>query len=235
MVSFNIKSGLESSLDDVGTQLESMHADLIGLQEVDVGVDRTQRADQAAVLAERLGMRHVFVGAIRRGGGDYGIALLSRLPLTRVERIDLSAANTYEHRVAIDASVCANGQEIRVITVHADNMGWSAAGDVHSLVAQLGALRGPLVLMGDLNATPTDEGPQTLISLGLVDEIRRFNEGRTFLGSNRRIDYIFATPSLDQHVVESGRVETTVSDHIPVFADFTVPAAASPAASPSAP
>lgn len=222
LVSFNIRSGLSSSIEKVGDVIAEMNPDVVALQEVDVGVARTNRADQAAELAQRLGMKHVFAGAIKREGGDYGIALLSRLPLTRATRVDLKADMAYEPRVAIDASVCVNGKEVRVVAVHADVFPWSAAANSHQLARKLaeGSTK-PMIVAGDLNATPNENAPRAFTVTGLVDILKQRAEGPTFVGSNRRLDYILADKELDLEVSGAGKVDTQVSDHVPVFADFS--------------
>lgn len=224
VVSYNIKSGLMTSLDQVADQLAQLHGDIIALQEVDVGVKRTNRVDQAAVLAQRLGMQHVFAGAIKREGGDYGIALLSRLPFIGSQKVELAGpVDAWEHRVAIDASICIDGQSVRVVALHADNTPWGAAGNAHSLVKHLGTNdHRPMMVLGDLNATPNEEGPAALEKAGLDDTLHEVAEGPTF-GGDKRIDYIFVDPTLKSKVLTGGRVESAVSDHLPVFVDFSSP------------
>ncbi len=224
VVSFNIRSGLSSSMTAVGDLLAELEPDVVALQEVDVGVQRTGRLDQAAVLAERLGMKRVFAGAIKRGGGDYGVALLSRFPITRAERIELRSGAALEPRVAIDASVCVNGREVRVVSVHADMFPWSAEANSRDLARALAARSlTPAIVAGDLNATPGEQGVAALLGAGLVDVLKGRDEGRTFLGSSRRLDYILADEGLDLQVTAAGRIESAVSDHVPVFAEFLAP------------
>lgn len=221
VVSFNIRAGLSSSLEAVGDVIAQLEPDVVALQEVDVGVARTGKVDQAAVLAARLGMKRVFAGSIQREGGDYGVAMLSRLPITRAERVDLKDRMAWEPRVAIDASVCVNGQEVRVVTVHADMLPWAAAANSRRLARKLEERSmKPAIIAGDLNATPGEDAPRAFADTGFVDVLKTRAEGRTFLGSNRRIDYILTDEGLDLGVAEAGRVETEVSDHVPVYAEF---------------
>jgi endonuclease/exonuclease/phosphatase family metal-dependent hydrolase len=224
VVSFNIRSGLSSSLEAVGDVIAGLEPDVVALQEVDVGVERTGRVDQAAVLAERRRMQRVFAGAIKREGGDYGVALLSRFPITRAERVDLRDGSALEPRVAIDASVCVNGSEVRVVSVHADMWPWAAEANTKELAEALKARSlKPAIIAGDLNATPQEKAVGALLGVGLIDVLRARDEGRTFLGSSRRIDYILADDGLDLQVTAAGRVEADVSDHVPVFAEFSAP------------
>lgn len=224
VVSFNIRAGLSSSLEAVGEVIAGLEPDVVALQEVDVGVERTGRVDQPAVLAERLGMQRVFAGAIKREGGDYGVALLSRFPITRAERVELRDGSALEPRVAIDASVCVNGSEVRVVSVHADMWPWAAEANTKALAEALKARSlKPAIIAGDLNATPQEGAVGALLGVGLIDVLRARDEGRTFLGSSRRIDYILADDGLDLRVTAAGRVEAEVSDHVPVFAEFEAP------------
>lgn len=220
VVSFNIRSGLSSSIEQVADVLASLNADVIAVQEVDVGVARTHRHDQAKILADRLGMQRIFAGAIKREGGDYGVAMLTRLPVAKASRINLSASMAYEPRVAIDATLCHHGREVRVITVHADVLPWAGAANAGALAKVLKDAKGRIIVAGDLNATPKDAAVRSLTGVGLKDLIGLTAEGPTFLGSDRRIDYVFANNPLDTVVLSARRIDTRVSDHIPVFVEF---------------
>ncbi len=221
VVSYNIRSGLSSSIEKVGDLLAGLDADVIALQEVDVGVRRTGKVDQAQVLADRLGMQHAFAGTIKREGGVYGIALLSRLPFTRAERVDLHAGGAFEPRAAIDASVCVNGREVRVVSVHADVFGWASKANSKMLAARLKPLMGQgIIVMGDLNATPKEEPTAEFTQAGLLDILHTTPERPTFRGSDKRIDYLLADQALDAELSDTGVIDSDVSDHDPVYADF---------------
>ena len=70
----------------LGRSAAALQPDVLALQEVDVGVPRSGRADQAAAVATATGTAYVFGKAARVGGiGKYGNALLSREPITGVE------------------------------------------------------------------------------------------------------------------------------------------------------
>src|SRR5688572_2604235 len=72
VANYNIKSGMWSSLDEVGDVLEKIDADVIALEEVDNGMGRTGNVDQSAVLAERLRAERIFAGSWEKDGGTYG-------------------------------------------------------------------------------------------------------------------------------------------------------------------
>jgi endonuclease/exonuclease/phosphatase family metal-dependent hydrolase len=86
VVTYNILAG-ERGLENLTETLKSADADLIGLQEVDVGTKRSGGKDEAAALATALKMHHAFVPHFHYQGGQFGLALLSRHPIVRAERV----------------------------------------------------------------------------------------------------------------------------------------------------
>jgi endonuclease/exonuclease/phosphatase family metal-dependent hydrolase len=105
IATFNLLHGLDVrsrriDLDAAAEAIDKLDADVVAVQEVDRGLDRSGELDQVAELATRLGQTGVFAPAllgdptlrwIRGPGADpdpggpaYGIGLLSRLPLTAV-------------------------------------------------------------------------------------------------------------------------------------------------------
>lgn len=219
VASYNLKSGLETSLDQVAAAIEQLSPDIIALQEVDRFVDRSGRVDQAKVLADRLGYQEIYAAAIDRGGGSYGIALLSRLPVASVERVNLRAAGSYEPRVAIDAQVCVGPQVLRVVATHADVL--AATANLAALAEKLAPGVGQgVILLGDLNEKPTGSGPKRLRGAGFLDVIGAKAEGVSFWPNQTRIDYLFVDSPLSDHAVAAGIEQNKASDHYPVYVDF---------------
>jgi endonuclease/exonuclease/phosphatase family metal-dependent hydrolase len=213
---YNIKSGVWTSLDEVGGVLEKMDADVVALEEVDQGMKRSGGVDESAVLAKRLQAEHVFAGTLGFDGGTYGIALLSKLPIVKVTRFDLPRANGFEPRVAIDATVCAGTTPLRVIAAHADFLPWAAEAQAKAIAAYIGDDKDVLVL-GDFNATPTDDGMQVLAK-PRGDALAKYDEGPTFPGTKSRIDFILT----GRGVKNAKRIITNASDHYPVTATLDV-------------
>ncbi len=221
LASYNVKSGLESSLDRVAEQLRAIDPDVVALQEVDVGVDRTGRIDEAAELGARLGMTPVFAATIDRGGGAYGIAMLSRVPIQSSQRVELRAFGTYEPRVAIDAELCMGTHPIRFIAVHADFINPTA--NLEVLARHIAPYVGSgVVVAGDLNAGPKDAGPKHLVSRGLVD-LFHLDERFTFWPAKTRVDYVFADMPIARHVAKLEVGDDKASDHFPIWADVELP------------
>lgn len=87
ILSYNIQHGAGSdnvlNLDRQADVIVNAAADLVGLQEVDSFVKRSNYVDEANYLAEKTGMHATFGPAIPLSGGKYGVAILSKeKPLT---------------------------------------------------------------------------------------------------------------------------------------------------------
>src|SRR4030095_13030808 len=84
LVTYNIHhgEGNDGSIDlpRLAHVTQSLHPDLVALQEVDIKTARTGQVDQAAELARLTGMHYVFGKAIDFDGGQYGNVVLSRYP-----------------------------------------------------------------------------------------------------------------------------------------------------------
>jgi len=90
IAAYNIKhgEGMDGVVDlaRAAEVLRALDADVITLQEIDRGVQRTDGVDQAVALGEMLGMDAYFGDFMPYQGGEYGMAVLSRLPVRRAHR-----------------------------------------------------------------------------------------------------------------------------------------------------
>jgi endonuclease/exonuclease/phosphatase family metal-dependent hydrolase len=183
---FNLMSG--RSLDDglvdperVAAAVAKLDADVLALQEVDRDQPRSGHADLSAVAAEALGADHVlFVPAIAGTPGSswrsateadldvtpaYGVALLSRWPVSRWRVVRLPAAPV-RSPVYVPKRLLWLDDEPRVLivavvetprgpwTVACTHLSFVPGWNVHQLRIALRALAtmpGPRLLLGDLN------------------------------------------------------------------------------------
>jgi endonuclease/exonuclease/phosphatase family metal-dependent hydrolase len=210
IANYNIKSGVWSTFDDVAAVVEALDADVIALEEVDNGLERSDHVDQSLALAERIGAERIFAGAWEKDGGTYGIALLSRVPVLQSERFELPEASGFEPRVGIDANVCAGDRELRIVASHADFLPWSAKAHAEALGERI-AGDDDVVLAGDFNIPPEHESIVGIVKRGFRDVIAEFTDEPTFADS--RIDYVMT----DRNVNEAHVVDSDASDHKPVF------------------
>ena len=188
LATWNILSGRSPGVAGVDVEafcdaVRSLDADLLALQEVDRAQPRSQGHDLAALAAEAMGaVDHRFVPALA-GPPDqweaatgfeepdvpaYGVALLSRLPVTGWRAVRLPAAplrvphrasgrvrlRRDEPRVAVIAEVARPGAPLDVVATHLSFLRPWNARQLLRLMSELPDRSRPLVLMGDLNMGP---------------------------------------------------------------------------------
>jgi len=224
--------------------------DILALQEADKGTGRAGGQHVAAQLAAELGFTYVHVGAgIPRGippeqrewwlnfeeqislhdPGDTGVALLSRLPLTEIERIDLPWHQcAWRPRLAMSAILELGGHPVRLFNVHVDPHGPldNQHEQLEALLERAEQHAGPRVIMGDFNTLSKEKAV----------EIRKLMESRgystpfptgtaTWRGAGLRFhaDWIFVN---GLKVNRWGVVKPlNVSDHWPIWAEISLPIA----------
>ncbi|HVH25294.1 MAG TPA: endonuclease/exonuclease/phosphatase family protein [Vicinamibacterales bacterium] len=218
IATWNIRAARSAPLSDIAAEVAAMQADVIALQEVDVRTRRSGFVDEPAALAAALGFHYAFAASIKWDEGDYGLAVLSRWPLTDIRRHRLDATTAIEPRIVLETTACARGRPLRLFNHHAD--GWVASresgfAELRQIVrAHMG--RG-LFVLGDLNEQPDGLGIRGLIETGLVDlgsELGVRAENR------RRIDYLLADPSLARASSRARVWPTDKSDHHAMLADI---------------
>lgn len=144
-------------IDAIVRVIRAENPDLVALQEVDVNTERSGPYDQAAEIAQKLGMYHFFGKAIDYQGGAYGVAILSkyRLYATTMQRLPMETGG--EARVMAVASLkLPDSTAIRFATTHLD-----AQSDPANRIAQMERIVGiaedellPFIIGGDFNAEP---------------------------------------------------------------------------------
>lgn len=220
VMTFNFKHAELSSLEDVAAAITAESPDVVALQEVDRDARRSGVVDQPAELAELTGMSASFAGALAFGdGGEYGVALLSRWPITSEEKMELTS--TGEQRVlALWQIEIPGGGSLQMANTH---LGLSAEERTTQVTEIAAALSGRerVVLVGDLNENPTGGDVHPTLSAQLRDawEEAGTGPGYTFpaLLPTERIDYIFLSEDWPAPS-EIRVVEAYVADHLPLFA-----------------
>lgn len=223
-------------------------ADVIALQEADKGTVRTGGHHVAKELAAAMEMHWVHAPAgIPRGvvpvkrqwwldfeepidlhdSGDTGVALLSRVPLSDVTRIDLPWHECpWRPRLAMAATISVGPNQIRLFNAHVDPhaaVGGQLA-QLEVIAEQAQAATDPTIILGDFN---------TLSKQKCLDT-RRFLESRgyttpiltgtaTWRGAGLRMhaDWIFAR-GLKIQRWGVARLLLNVSDHWPVWAEIVL-------------
>jgi endonuclease/exonuclease/phosphatase family metal-dependent hydrolase len=247
LVTMNVRHALaddgSAALDRLGDVLAGLGADIIALQEVDRGQERSAGADQARVLATAVGaVEYRFVPAVagpldpawrrRRapvtppsgdgGGPGYGIALLSRHPVDawwpgRLPGLNLPGVpplGVDEPRVALAAAVATPDGPLTVATTHlSQRLPWKRL-QLARLRRRLRYAPRPLVVAGDLNVR--DGLPARWTGWRELVYVPTYPRARPHI----RIDHVL----VDGEVTGTARaLDLGISDHRAVVADVGLP------------
>src|SRR5438132_10982088 len=114
--------GMDKKLDlpRVAGVINAQHPDLVGLQEVDRGVTRTQRIDEIVELSKLTRMDYAFAFNLHYQGGQYGVAILSRFPIRAHDHPLYQNTREAERRGFIRAEVLVDGRVLNFVTTHLD-------------------------------------------------------------------------------------------------------------------
>ncbi len=93
--------------------IASMSADIVGLQELDLGRPRSSHADQAALIATRLGWKYHFHPAMRSGEEQYGNAIVSRFPIELKRADEMPGTPPWSLPRAADRDLDTSGNRSR--------------------------------------------------------------------------------------------------------------------------
>ena len=221
--------GMDKKLDlpRIAGVINAQHPDLVGLQEVDRGVTRTQGIDEIAELAKLTRMDYAFAFNLRYQGGQYGVAILSQFPITATDHRLFQNTREAERRGFIRAEVNVHGRLLNFVTTHLDyQYDDGRLFEAQQLLSALKDVKGPLILVGDFNDIPAGRAYQ-LMRYQFGDawiESRSTEEGFSYPADkpSKRIDYIFFRSTDRARTKRAWIVNTPASDHVPVVADLEV-------------
>ena len=248
LVSFNILHGRSTTdplvdVDRFSRAVAALDPDVLGLQEVDRDQERSGGADLTVVAASAMGaVEHRFVAALsgtpgatwvaatgteQPGSASYGVALLSRYPVTswQVQRLPPLPVRapmlapgrrrpvlvSDEPRVAVTAMLRTPTGPLSVTATHLSFLrGWNIR-QLRRLVRATGRTAGPQVLLGDLNM-----GDRTA---RLATGMRTTGTVATFPAAapDRQLDHVLVRGLPGPFRVRA--VETELSDHRALVVD----------------
>lgn len=230
ILTYNIHhgAGTDERLDlaRLASVIRAQRPHLVALQEVDSVTNRTGRVDQTAALGNLTGMRAYFAKAMDYDGGGYGEALLVGLPVESLRTHPLPADSGYEPRAVGEAVVRLphTGRMLVFLGTHLDHTANTAMrrmqvdSIVRLFVTGASAPDAPIVLVGDLNATP-GSAPIATLTRHFADA-GASTSASTFPSDvpEKRIDYVLLRPGSRFRVLEMRVVDERVaSDHRPVL------------------
>lgn len=245
VVTYNVHycKGLDGRFapDRIARVLRDLDPDIVALQELDCGRQRSRGEDQLAYLGAELGLRHAFCPSIEIDGELYGHGLLARGDLDIVQRARLpdGGVPVIEPRDALHAVAQIDGRGISLFGTHLGLAHRERAAQIDRLLQPdlLGGVTDdqPAIFLGDLNLVPGGPLYRRLVA--------RWDDGdgepafrdvqahapdhvavKTFPSFMpiRQLDHIFVSPHFDIHEVHSpaNLLTRRASDHLPLAADL---------------
>jgi endonuclease/exonuclease/phosphatase family metal-dependent hydrolase len=227
VITYNIHHGegtdAKIDLERIAGVLNAEKPDLVAVNEVDQGTNRTHRIDMPAELARLTGMQAIFEKNIDHDGGKYGNAILSRLPIRRHENHKLPSNYEGEQRGVLEVEVGEEGDDetLLFLATHLDYRPDDAervasVKKIEEIVAD--RTDQPIILAGDLNASPDSR-----VMAAFAKNWKLTNEQpiATFPAAQpeKQIDYILVRPASRWKVLETRVLDEAIaSDHRPVLA-----------------
>ncbi len=231
VMTYNIHVGVgvdkKLDLQRIADVINRERPDLVGLQEVDRGVKRTEGKDEILELARMTRMDYAFGHNLDYQGGHYGIAVLSRFLIQKVAHQKYENRREAERRGMIRVEVEVDGRTLSFVTTHLDYQTEDGRlFEAEQLLKILDGAAGPLIVVGDFNDEPA--GSTYKLLLTRFDDVwtgsRAKTDGFSYPADkpSKRIDYIFYRRSDRIRAKKAWVVQTLASDHLPVMAELEI-------------
>jgi endonuclease/exonuclease/phosphatase family metal-dependent hydrolase len=229
---YNIHAGKDAAgvdnLTRVADVVRAARADVVLLQEVDRRTRRSGQIDQPDLLARQTGFSVAFGKTLDYDGGEYGIAILSRWPITEQALIRLAvdppqrrSGGSYEPRGAQRVVVRTLAGRLAVLNTHLDasREDHYRQQEARGVLAAVRAVDPSVLVGGDFNATPESDVQAAIRQAGLRDVWLECGRGDGFTypadAPAKRIDYLFLTGTMSCTRAEV--LATSASDHRPLL------------------
>ncbi len=225
VLAYNIHhgEGMDSVLDlhRIAALIREVDPDLVAVQEVDSVTTRTGGVDQAAELGRLTEMEPRYGRFMPYQGGAYGMALLSRWPISQAVNVRLPEGAEPRSAMSVVVISPKSGRALRFVGIHFYRTAEERMAQAEALDRALAGGDTATILAGDFNSTPG-----SAVMARLSDSWSVVGKGEdhfTFpsYGPDREIDFVLFRPA-DAFEVISQRLidEPVASDHRPVVVDL---------------
>ena len=215
--------------------IADLDVDIVALQEVDAGHPTREYRDQAQMIADVLGVEHIYFPVELEGLRRFGLAVLSRFPIVGFDQVRLP--NVYpllnpRKRGALCARLETPVGPINLINTHLSLFRLERRLQLTSLMSgddfTAVPVNEPLVFCGDLNSGPSSDTYKQVSRL-LTDVQTASLSGSaedTFHAKSPffRIDHIFVSSHFTPLKTEVRKTADTAaaSDHLPLVVDLAL-------------
>lgn len=216
-------------IEAIAKVINDVKPDFVALQEVDRFTDRSGKdLDQAKALADLTGMKYVFIKAIDRSNGEYGLAILTRFDIEESQTFSLPVnpdTGAELRTLGIVRVKLDDGSDLVFGTTHLDHLQ-----DTNKELQTREALKSlmpyqkyPIVLGGDFNMNQNNEVwnlwktefrmlcTDCALTAPAVDPYTTID----FIIFNKMAETKFSVKSYEIYP------ETYASDHLPVVVELT--------------
>lgn len=209
-------------MDLFASIINEVKPDLVALQEVDKNTTRTGVVDITEELARRTGLKGYFVKHRDFQGGEYGNAILSRLPVTGVESLEARRVTPQGLTFAFVTVQLAPDVNIVFNSTHLSTNIENRKMQAEQVLEYCAALPYPVIVTGDLNAEPQHDEIKRFLEVFAEADTTYTNTFSTRTGLRKKIDFILY-PRNAAWKVEETRVmcREDASDHCAFFAVLT--------------
>jgi endonuclease/exonuclease/phosphatase family metal-dependent hydrolase len=221
--------GIDKKLDlqRIADVINKERPDLVGLQEVDRGVKRTEGKDEIVELARMTRMDYAFAHNLDFQGGQYGVAILSRSQIRNIDHRMFENKREAERRGMLRVEVEIEGHSINFVTTHLDYQYEDGRlFETEQLLEFLAQMKGALIVVADLNDEPVGSAYQLMVTKFSDAWIssRAKGDGFSYPADKplKRIDHIFYRKTENVRARKAWVVDTLASDHVPVMAELEV-------------
>ena len=211
---------MDPGLTKIAANIVNTKLDIVAIQELDKGTNRSGKVDQLKKLSELTGYQYyAFFKAINYDGGEYGIGVLSKYPFENTKVWDLPNGS-YENRVIARVQLRIDGTLINFYATHLtpDQESKSIRTQQFAQIASIVKSNSNFVIAGDFNTSTFSEfsvlGNNTNYNTTILNRTAK-NEP-TEPASNQAIDNIsyrrwtFGDPQV---------VKDSYSDHYMLWGD----------------
>ncbi len=234
VMTYNIYGAREGGIPDlkvIAEVIKRANPDIVALQEVDKFTSRNERnGDIAKELGKLTGMEYFFAKAIGIGTGEYGDAVLSKLPIQETKAYSLAVTPELGGEIRSVARILVekDKKQFYFISTHFDHLQneGNRLKQARDFVTLAKSFDKPMIVGADFNALPTSEPMKILREFFHLGCPNGNCSQATFSTSNPKstIDYLIYSP-IDAFTAKSYEVYTWAnkeSDHFPVLATFIV-------------
>lgn len=232
VMSYNIHVGVgmdkKLDLERIAAVINREKPDLVGLQEVDRGVRRTEGKDEIAELAKLTRMDFSFAHNLDYQGGQYGVAILSSSLIQQADHQMYENKREAERRGILRVEIEFDRKKLNFATTHLDyQFEDGRLFETEQLLQLLDNISGPLIVAGDFNDEPSGSAYKMMLTKfqdGWLQSKAK-GDGVTYPADKpiKRIDYVFVRTSDRLRVKKAWVVNTLASDHLPLMVEIEVP------------